>query len=528
MGNDSGAKNSVGVLFLSLRVFVVAIVMGLAMPVSQETGMVSKVKTFEKYWAETGLKSADLEDLVQDYSCVSSLRYFLACVNATSAVLYRSDRALVRQGDQLQANPLGAAVRDLSERETLEPWRKFYLSQPETAKKLSFLSLLKNVLLEGTPDYEATVAAGLNGFLSVFKDPHTYIMPLDYFNQVVAKSSPKTKSIGVVISRTASHYFIRKIYQKSPADEAGLKKGDFLISINGKDVSDLTFVHVNDLIRSENERIHLKVLRGQENLDLVVERKEVELSAVNAEVLQQGRRVGLLSINKFSKDSCELTEKAIKGLMAANIEGLILDLRDNSGGQIDEAACIAGLFLGPKKKLFTLQFFDTSRDREEVFSQKPLLYGAALAILVNRGSASASELLAGSLRDYGRALLVGETTFGKGTFQEGEVWNLNSKIGLFSSKGFYILPSGFSPQMYGLKPDVEVHFAKDTQPREANQYVYALYPPSGPPTPLKLSEKKPCLVPDSKSDDTQLLKAEQALFCTQPLVGVSFDNNESF
>lgn len=517
-------KNARGLLIL-----VFMVVMGLAGPISQEPSAISKVKSLEKYWAETGIKASDLEDVIQDYSCSSSLRYFLACVNASSAVLARNDLSLIREGDALKALPI-AGHRDLPERQMLEPWRKLYLSAPETIKKLSFLKLIQEHLTGMKLDKEAAVAAGLNGFLSVFKDPHTYIMPLDYFYQVVAKASPKMKSVGFVISRTANNYFIRKIYQNSPAEEAGLKKGDFLIAINGQNVSALTYVRVNELIRAESLSVHLKILRGRQVLDVVVARKEVELSSVTSEVLNRGKRVGLLSINKFSKDSCELTEKAIKNLMASQVEGMILDLRDNSGGQIDEAACIAGLFLGPKKKIFQLQFFDTSHEREEVFSQKALLYGGALAILVNRGSASASELLAGSLRDYGRALLVGETTFGKGTFQEGEIWNLNSKIGLFSSKGFYILPSGFSPQMYGLSPDIEVHFAKDTQPREADQYIYSLYPPSGPHLALKqVATKKSCQpISALGADDNQLFKAEQALFCTQAIAGVTFDNDESF
>ena len=207
-------KNARGLLIL-----VFMVVMGLAGPISQEPSAISKVKSLEKYWAETGIKASDLEDVIQDYSCSSSLRYFLACVNASSAVLARNDLSLIREGDALKALPI-AGHRDLPERQMLEPWRKLYLSAPETIKKLSFLKLIQEHLTGMKLDKEAAVAAGLNGFLSVFKDPHTYIMPLDYFYQVVAKASPKMKSVGFVISRTANNYFIRKIYQNSPAEEA--------------------------------------------------------------------------------------------------------------------------------------------------------------------------------------------------------------------------------------------------------------------------------------------------------------------
>jgi carboxyl-terminal processing protease len=512
-----------------LLILAFVVILGVAQSLTHESPHPSKVKSIEKYWAETGLKPEDLEELVQDYSCSSSLRYFLACVNATSAILYRQDLGLFRSGDQLVVKDL-ETNQELTERQLLEPWRRLFLAAPETVKKLNFETVIRTALLQAKADRELVIATGLNGFLSVFRDPHTYIMPLNYFYQVVSKSSPKTKSLGVVISRTAQNYFIRKIYPKSPAEDVGLKKGDYLISINGKNVTELTYIHVNELIRKNEDMVKLKVLREGKTLEFYLARREVEIPSVSYEVMRQKRPVGVLSINKFSKDTCDLTEKALHSLLAENIDGLILDLRDNSGGQIEEASCIAGLFLGPHKKLFDLQFFDTNREREEIFSQKEMVYGAAMAILVNRGSASASELLAGALRDHGRALLVGERTFGKGSFQEGEVWNQNSKIALFSSRGFYLLPSGFSPQMYGLKPDVEVHFVKDTQPRESEQYINALYPPSGPHIALKkMVSAGPCIRQAAvETDDKQLLKAEQVLFCSEPLAGVSHDNDESF
>lgn len=511
---------------LAILIFVIA--MGVD-SVSHKPLELAKVKSVDKYWADSGLVSEDLSELIDNQSCGSSLRYFLACVNAIASIANRMDLTLVRSGETIEVKPLRSSV-ELNERQLLEPWRKFYLNAPELAQRLDFQLVLKNILdLNARTTKESLIAAGLNGFLSIFKDPHTYIVPVDYYYNVISKSSPKTKSIGLVVSKTADNYFIRKVIQDSPAHVTGLKKGDVLLAINDQVVRSLTNVKVNELLRSDEPYIKLQVLRQGKSMEFLLARREVELPSVSYEIVQSSKKLAVLNINKFSKGSCDLTENSIKDIILKNVDGIILDLRDNSGGQIEEAACIAGLFLGPGRKLFELQFFDQDRPKETVYSEREILYSGALAILINRGSASASELLAGTLRDYGRSLLVGETTFGKGSFQEGEIWKKNGKIAIFSTRGFYILPSGYSPQMYGLAPDIEVKFMNDTQGREYDQYFYALYPPNGPHfASKKVIATNACGAQDKSADDSQLSKAAQVLFCIQPVAGVSNDIDGSF
>lgn len=486
----------------------------------------NQVKSIDTYWAETGLSSKDLEELINNQSCASSLRYFLACVNSVSSILYRQDRILTRAGEQLISEPLPTTV-EMTERQLLEPWRKFYLSNPAMARNIDFQNFTLNLLNQSGESRASIIAAGLNGFLSIFKDPHTYIIPLNYFHQVVAKSSPRTRSLGVIVSKSADHFFIRKVLPGSPADVAGLKKGDYVIAINKTRIEDLTFLKVNEMLRSDIPTLTLTILRKDVGFQIQIQRHEAEYPSVSFEILKTSRPVGVLSINKFSKGTCSETERALFEMIQQEVDGVILDIRDNSGGQIEEASCIAGLFLGPKRKLFELHFFDMTRPIESIYSEKEAVYTGALAILINRGSASASELLAGSLRDYGRALLVGEKSFGKGSFQEGEIWKQNPKVALFSTKGFYILPSGHSPQMYGLKPDIEVKFMNDVQPREFEQYIYALHPPSGQSFSIsKVLALNACGGQDKSADDNQLSTAAQALFCIQPVAEVA-DREES-
>ena len=128
---------------------------------------------------------------------------------------------------------------------------------------------------------------------------------------------------------------------------------------------------------------------------------------------------------------------------------------------------MAGLFLGKNKKAYYVEYFDAKKANEVVLTSEARAYNGPLVVLVNSASASAAELLAGGLQEYRRALIIGEMTFGKGTFQESEEWVLNSKISLFKTQGLYRLPSRNSTQLVGIKPNVELHAEVSPVKRES-------------------------------------------------------------
>ncbi|WII72514.1 S41 family peptidase [Bdellovibrio sp. 22V] len=479
----------------------------------------SKVKSTEAYWAETGLGPAALEDLLQDQTCGSSERYFLACANSILTVANRFNMSLNTAGKLVPVQE--ALSADMStEKKQLEPWKEFFSAQTDKAVKISFLKAWQELSKRFISDEQKSmmVGLGLNGFISVFRDPHTYLMPVSQFQEVISKADNRSASLGITLGRSQGNYVIRKVTEGSAAKSAGVEKGDVIVSINGQRTPGLLQARVSELLKGEvGDLTTLIVTRDGERLKFKLRRKEITVATVSTRVIEGIKPVAVVGINKFAKGACDKVKESLSIVKKSHVRGLLLDLRDNPGGQMEEAACIASLFVGPEQKIFEVRYLDPSKKREDYFGGEEKMFDLPMAVLVNGSSASAAEIVAGALRDLNRAVLVGERTFGKGSFQEGEYWSQNKKIALFETKGFYYLPSGRSPQMKGLQPDVVVNFDNILVMREADQFMNPLRAPerqvraAGP-----LYSSNDCLDLDEGglSDDVQLSKAQQVLFCS--------------
>ncbi|MBX3040086.1 MAG: PDZ domain-containing protein [Bdellovibrionaceae bacterium] len=476
-------------------------------------------KSVDDYWAETGLSPDSLRDVVDDDTCQSSRRYFLACANALVTVAGRMGYEISLQGE---LKPLSEKSNDQTEITQLETWKKSYSENPQALKVVRFGSLWKQLMeMPIQQGKRATLTgAGLNAFLSVFRDPHTYILPLDYYQNVISNPQASSTVLGVVLARSEQGYFLRKVIEGSPAASSGLQRGDWVLSVNEVVLKDYPPQRLGDLLRgAEGKSTEIEVLRGGKNLKISVQRSNVKIPSVAWKPLEGDRPVGVLTLHKFAQGSCMDMKKALTEMNGKKLQGLLLDLRDNSGGQMDEAACMVSLFVGPDKAAFRIRYLDPSRDPETHFGSEAQLWNGRIAVLVNSGTASAAEILAGSLRDHKRALLVGERTFGKGSFQEGEIWKRNGRIAFFQTKGFYYLPSGYSPQLKGVAPDVKVSFRKSLALREEDQYLNPLLSPSRveePPT--RTVDLSICASSAGVTDDPQLNQAQTALFC-EPVAG---------
>lgn len=509
-------------MFLTTRFFkfsFLVLAVGVTFFVSRKYSDPSKLKSAEDYWTETGLGPAALEDLLQDQTCVSSEWYFLACANSILSVASRFNLSLDIQGKLV---PLQKALsRDASsEKKQLEPWKKFFSSNMDKSIHISFL----NAWLELKARYISSVqkammtGVGLNGFISVFRDPHTYFMPVAQFKEVISKTDSRSTSFGLILGLDKRSYIVRKVIEGSPAKLAGLKKGDVLLSINGQMTGGMMQARVSELLKGKQDEVaNLIINREGQEIKFSLRHKEVTVPTVSVQVLDGIKPIAVIGINKFARGTCERVRESVEIIKKAGVRGLLLDLRDNPGGQMEEAACVTSLFVGSKKKIFEVRYLDTNKKSEEYFGDQEMIFDLPLAVLINGYSASAAEIVAGALRDLNRAVLVGETTFGKGSFQEGEYWSQNKKIALFETKGFYYLPSGVSPQMKGLEPDVAVTFGHLPVGRESDQFMHPLQAPASlNRMASKLLSFNDCIGMEEHEslDDVQLSKARQVLFCS--------------
>lgn len=474
----------------------------------------SAAKSLQVYWSESNLNTEMLDQIFGSAQCQKNQTQFLGCIYSLESIAHKLGLGLSDQG-KLFLIPEGEILAE-TEKESVRRWKKIYDSS--AINKINFSQVWEDLKLNFIKPKEMSyyVAYGLNSFYSITRDPHSYIIPADYYGDVVAQLKPKSMSLGVVVAKGKDHFFIRKVLDSSSADKAGLKKGDILIEINGQLVQNLNLQKIGDLLRAEEGQTTLVLLqRGTEIRTIRVLRVSSEVPSVTSS-LNQKQKMGLITINKFAKGSCEKTKESLQDLQEQGLRGLLVDLRDNAGGQVEEATCIASLFLGPGHKLIQLKYLKNYRASEEIVSTEQKIYSGALAILMNSGSASASEILAGVLQDKHRAVIVGERSFGKGTFQEGEIWDQNPKVALFETKGYFLLPSGRSPQLRGIIPDVAIKFKDSENLREEDLYWNPLYLPE---SSLKLGQSRSPVYDDclgrgmSSENDPQIEKAEMILSC---------------
>lgn len=496
---------AVGILFLEILLIV---------PQCGNVRVVRDVKSPDAYWADTQLSPQELENLLGQKACYETEKSFLACVNAMSLIAEKYALALDEKGNLKPVEEKALAVRS-NEKERMENWQKLYKKS-----EINFFQVWKDLEAKTIPSSErsAAVALGLNGFLAIFKDPHSYLIPIKYYEDVISNPLSKNISIGFAYRRLTDALLVRKIMEQSLADQVGLKKGDRIVALNGTPISEMLTQKITETFKMDKtQRILLKVIRGtgeQESTKYIeILKREVIYPSVVAKLMEESR-VGMITLHKFSKDTCSLTERGLISMIEQGARGIILDLRDNPGGQVEEAACVANLFLPKGLPLFETRYLDHRIRSDFYISLRPQVYRGPVAVLINSGSASASEIVAGVLKDHNRATLVGERTFGKGSFQDGRLWLNNTKIAHFQTEGLYYFPSGWTPQLVGIEPDLKVDFNTVAGQREEDLYYHPIAPLDswgGPQTLSWLMERRCDL--SVEGDDIQVEKAKAILDC---------------
>lgn len=296
-------------------------------------------------------------------------------------------------------------------------------------------------------------------------DPHSQFLDSSEYEEIRISTTGNYTGVGLEVNMDDGQVIVVSPIEGTPADRAGLRAGDVIRSIDGVSLEAESLDETINLMRGKpGTQVTLTVARENEPEPIAFKlvRSHVQVHSVRAELLEPG--YGYLRITHFSETSYPDMRKAIKDLERAStveLQGLVIDLRNNPGGVLDSAVEISDAFLDSGVIVSA-----SGRGRDASFSHEArpgdLLNGAPIVVMVNAGSASASEILAGALQDHGRALIVGDKTFGKGSVQTVMPLSNGRAIKLTTSR--YYTPSGASIQDRGITPDRQL---KDTSVEDA-------------------------------------------------------------
>ncbi len=287
-------------------------------------------------------------------------------------------------------------------------------------------------------------------------DPHSSYLDRASLTDLTEQTTGAFGGIGVELGYQHDRLTVIAPIDGSPAARAGVLAGDVLVGVNGESLGEATMEDVVRRLRGEpGSTVTLMLDRGdaEQTMNIELIRAIVNVDSVRSRFLEPG--YGYVRISQFQNGTGKEVVRAIEALKAAHgpLQGLVLDLRNNPGGVLQASVEVADAFLTEGLIVYT-KGRQPSSDLEFNASGADLLAGAPLAVLINRGSASASEIVAGALQDHGRALVLGRTSYGKGSVQA--VLTLDEDHALKLTTARYFTPSGRSIQSDGIHPDVDL------------------------------------------------------------------------
>ena len=303
-------------------------------------------------------------------------------------------------------------------------------------------------------DQAEVMDSAINGVLQSL-DPYSSYMSPKIFNEMQTETKGEFGGLGIEVSMESGVVKVITPIDDTPASRAGVKAGDFIVRINGEQVQGKTLMEAVNLMRGPvGSPIEVTILRKgfKKAKNFKIVREIIEIKSVRAELIKN--EVGYLRLRAFNENSSgQLKKEIFKLKKNSTLKGYILDLRNNPGGLLIQAIKITDYFLEDGEIVSTKG--RSQRENRRFFAKKgDVINGKPLIVLINNGSASASEIVAGALQDQKRAILLGEATYGKGSVQSIIPLKNNGAIRLTISK--YYLPSGKSISDIGVSPDIKI------------------------------------------------------------------------
>ena len=297
--------------------------------------------------------------------------------------------------------------------------------------------------------------SAINGLLQSL-DPYSSYMPPEIFNDMQTETSGEFGGLGIEVGMESGVVKVISPIDDTPASRAGIKAGDYIVKIEDIQVQGKSLSEAVDLMRGPvDSSIELTVRRRGEKkaLKFNIVREIIEIQSVKTDLLENN--IGYIRLTSFNENSGEQIEYKIKDLEKnQNINAYILDLRNNPGGLLSQAIRISDFFL-ENGEIVSTKGRKVSENRKWFAKKGDLTNGKSLVVLINYGSASASEIVAGALKDHKRAIILGENSFGKGSVQS--IIPLRNKGAIRLTVAKYYLPSGKSISEVGVSPDIEIN-----------------------------------------------------------------------
>ncbi len=354
------------------------------------------------------------------------------------------------------------------------------LAKNELYEKIDlFGEVLENIKKDYVDDINESemMDSAINGVLQSL-DPYSAYMSPELFNEMQTDTKGEFGGLGIEIGMEAGVVKVIAPIDDTPAEQAGIKAGDYIVKIGKDQVQGKSLMEAVKLMRGPvGTSINLTVRRKnvKKPLEFKIIRKIIEIKSVNSKVISKERNIGYLRLKSFNENSDSQFLKSIKKFEKnQNIKGYVVDLRNNPGGLLTQAINITDLFLNDGEIVST-KGRKISETRKFFAKKGDEINGKPLIVLINNGSASAAEIFAGALKDHKRAIILGENSYGKGSVQS--IIPLRNGGGMRLTISKYYLPSGKSISEVGVTPDILVeevddNFKIDTE--KDNQLNYAI------------------------------------------------------
>jgi carboxyl-terminal processing protease len=302
------------------------------------------------------------------------------------------------------------------------------------------------------------IYGALKGMLNSL-DPHSSFMTPDLFKEMKVDTKGEFGGVGIQIGKKGGFITVISPIEDTPAYQAGIKAGDAIVKINGESTEKMTLYDAVSKMRGpKGSKVTISIMRTdwKEPKDFTLMRDTIKVKSVKYKIINED--IGYVKINQFQEKTVADLVKALDALREKKATTLLLDLRNDPGGLLQGAVGVAEQFLPPNKLVVYIK--DRAGDKKEFFTEGNAKYEKLpMVVLVNEGSASASEIVAGALKDWNRAIIVGTTTFGKGSVQS--VLPLSDGSGLRLTTARYYTPKGTSIQNTGITPDIVVKLKAD-------------------------------------------------------------------